>query len=105
MLAPVHEPCVRAERDVVEEETVTDPPDVDAPLSAGAEGGERGEGIVPVEAYVACEVVSRAEWNADEACAGLERGRRDRGERPVAAGHTQDFGSRSKRELSRIVSR
>jgi hypothetical protein len=105
MFASVHEPCVRAERDVVEEETATHPADVDALLSAGVEGSERGDGIVADEAGVACEVVARSEGNADEACAGLERGRRDRSERPVAAGHTQDLGPRPERELPRIVSR
>ena len=41
VLAPVHEPRVEAERDVVQEEPVADAPDVDAPLDAVVEGGER----------------------------------------------------------------
>src|SRR5207237_8348502 len=94
MLAPVHEACVGADRHVVEEESSANPAEVDALDRAGVEDGERRERIVTVEAGVACEVVARSEGNADEARAGLERGRRDRGERSVAARDAHDLGSR-----------
>src|SRR2546427_724430 len=57
-LAAVDEPGVGAERDVVEEDPLADPPDVDSPLGA-AERGQRGERIVAVEPDVAGEVVPR----------------------------------------------
>ena len=103
MLAPVHEACVGAEGHVVEEESSAHPADVDALDPAAVEGGERRERIVTVEAGVACEVVARSEGDADEARAGLERGRRDRGERSVAARDAHDLGSRPDCELAGIL--
>src|SRR5438876_4581892 len=65
VLAPVDEPGVEAERDVVQEEPVAGPPDVDPPLAAG-ERLERTDGVVAVEAEVAREVVPGAEGHAHE---------------------------------------
>ena len=86
MLAPVDEPGVDAERDVVEEEPVAGLPDVDPPLDrAVVEGCERAERIVAVETDISREMVPRAERDADERSVRLERDRGDGCERAVAA--------------------
>ena len=76
MLAPVDEPGVGAERDVVQEDPVVGLADVDAPLDGVVvECGERAERIVAVEPEVAREVVPRAEGDTDERGTGIERRR------------------------------
>src|ERR687887_2246164 len=84
-LAPVDKRSVEAEREVVQEAAVADPPDVDAPLVA-PEGIERGGGVVDVEPEVAREVVPRSERNADERQVALNRYGCDAGHGAVAAG-------------------
>jgi hypothetical protein len=70
-LAPVDELGVDAERDVVQEDPVSDAADVDAPLPPG-EGIQRADRIVPVEAEVPREVVARSEGDGDERELALE---------------------------------
>jgi hypothetical protein len=65
VLAPVDEPRVEPERDVVQEAPLPRPADVDAPFLA-LEAGERGEWVVAIEPEVAGEVVARAVGNDDE---------------------------------------
>ena len=92
MLAPVHEPCVDAQRDVVQEQAVVRASDVDADLSPVDECVERPDRVVPVEPDVTREVVARPERDAGEREITLERRLRDDGERPVAAGHRERVG-------------
>jgi hypothetical protein len=87
----VDEVRVEAERDVVQEEPLADSPDVDPLLRAG-ERVESAKRVVPVEAQIAREVVSRPERNADERKVAFERDLGDRGERAVAAGDTERVG-------------
>ena len=103
VLAPVHEPRVEAERDVVQEEPVADAADVDAPLDPVVEGGERRERIVAVEAEVAGEVVPRPERDADERHVLLDRDLGDRRERAVAAGHPEHVRAGLPRHLGQVV--
>ncbi len=77
--AAMDELGVEAERDVVQEEPIRDAPGVDPALRA-FEGVECMDGIVSVELEVACEVVSRAERDADERQAALECNLSDRRE-------------------------
>ncbi len=103
MLAPVHEPRVDPERDVVEEEAVVCAPDVDAPLDAVVERSEGGDRVVAVEPEVAREVIPRPERDADERDVLLDRDLGDGGERPVAAGHPEHVGAGGSRELGQVV--
>ena len=85
MLAPVHESCIGTERDVVEEETVADPPDVDASSLAAVEGGERARGD---RCGRGPRHVRSGSGSRRECRRSLRRSRarpRDRGERPVSA--------------------
>ncbi len=93
---------VDPEADVVEEEPAADPADVDAPLGA-AEGVERRDRVVPVEADVAGEVVAGPERDADERQVTLDRDLRDRGERAVASRHPEGGGIGSAGELGSVV--
>ena len=83
VLPAVDEPGVEAERDVVQEETVTGPPDVDPPLAA-RERVERSDRVVAVEAEVARKVVAGAERHAHEPKVALDGDTRDGSERSVA---------------------
>jgi hypothetical protein len=89
-LAAVYELGIEAERDVVQEESVGDAPDVDPPLRT-FEGVERLDGVIAVEPEVAREVVAGAEWDADERQVALECNLRYRRERAVAAGNPEDL--------------
>src|SRR5205085_9188236 len=71
-LAPVDEPRVHAERDVVQERAPVHAADVHAPLAA-AERVECRERVVASEAEVAGEVVARTERDAYEREVPLER--------------------------------
>ena len=103
MLAPVHEPRVEAERDVVQEEPVADAADVDAPLDPAVERGERAERIVAVEAEVPGEVVARPERDADERHVLLDRDLGDRAERAVPARHPEHVRVCAPRDLRQVV--
>ena len=103
VLAPVHEPRVQAERDVVQEEALADASDVDAPLDAVVERGERAERIVAVEAEVAGEVVPRPERDADERHVLLDRDLCDGSERAVAARHPEHVCVGLPRQLRQVV--
>ena len=103
VLAPVDEPGVDPERDVVEEEPVARPRHVDAPLDSVVERGQRRDRVVAVEPEVAGEVVSRPEGDADERHVLLDRDLCDGGERAVAAGHPEHVGTRVARELREVV--
>jgi hypothetical protein len=70
--APMHEPCVDAERDVVEKQALVRTPDVDAPFRP-SERTQCVERIVPVETEIAREVVAGSERDADERRVPLER--------------------------------
>jgi hypothetical protein len=103
VLALVDETGVDAERDVVEEDPVGDPPDVDPAFGAAAERSERREGIVAVEAEIAGEVVAGAERDTDERGVAIECDLRDRREGAVAAGYAEDLGARGPRCLAWIL--
>ena len=83
-LPPVHEPRVDADRDVVQEEPSVDPSDVHPPFVA-CERRKRGQWVVAIEPDVPCEVVAGPERDAHERHSALQRHRRDRAERAVAA--------------------
>jgi hypothetical protein len=101
-LAAVDELRVEPDGDVVQEEPLADPSDVDPPLRS-AERIQRADRVVAVEPEVAREVVPRAEGDADEGEPALERDFGDRGERAVAAGDAQRISLRASGELGRIV--
>jgi hypothetical protein len=84
-LAVVDELRVQPERDVVQEQALADPADVDPPLGS-PESVQCADGIVAVEPEVAREVVSGSEGNADEGEVALDRDLCDCGERAVTAG-------------------
>ena len=84
VLAPVDERRVDAERDVVQEATLSRAADVDAPLLA-LEAVERRERVVAVEAEVAGEVVARAVGDDDERQVALDGDRGHARDRAVAA--------------------
>jgi hypothetical protein len=84
MLPPVDELGVGADRDVVEEEPVTNSPDVDPPLHS-FEGIECADPVVAVEPEITREVVPRAERDADERQVALDRRLRELRQRAVAA--------------------
>ena len=102
LFASMHELRVETERDVVEEQTVTGATDVDAPLAA-VERAQRIDRVVAIEAEVACEVVARAERNADEGAVTLDRDGRDRRKRPVAARDPEDVRAGRARDLRGVV--
>ena len=103
VLAPVDEPGVDPERDVVQEEPVAGAGDVDAALGSVVERGQRRDRVVAVEAQVAGEVIPRPERDADERDVLLQRDLRDGGERAVAAGHPEHVRARAPGELGQIV--
>ena len=103
VLAPVHEARVEAERDVVQEEPVFDPADVDPPLVA-VEGRERADRVVAIEADVPGEVVAGPERDADERNVLLDRDVGDRGERAVPTRHPQHVSVCAPRDLRQVVS-
>src|SRR5581483_2165978 len=102
-LAPVHEPRVEAERDVVQEESVAGAADVDAPLAPVRERVERRDGVVAVEADVAGEVVPGAEGDAHEREVALERDARHDRERAVASRHPESVAVGRARERLDVV--
>ena len=83
---------VEAQRDVVEEEALSDRAHVDPPLAA-VESREGSDRVVPFHAEVSGEVIPRPEWNADEWKVALESDCRDGGERAVSTGHSEGFRS------------
>ena len=100
--AVVGEARVHADGDVVQEDAIGDAADVDAPLHAAREGGERAERVVAVDADVAGEVIPRAPRDAREWHAALDRDARHHAERPVAAGypeHTRICATRERRQV------
>ena len=99
----VHEARVRAQRDVVEEEPVVRAPDVDHALDAVVERSERRNRVVAIEPDIAGEVVARAERDADERQAPLDRDVGNRGERAVAARHAERVGSRVASDRLHVV--
>ena len=88
-LAPVDEPRVDAQRDVVQEHLVADTADVDAALDAVTKCREGRQRVVGVEPDIAREVVARAPRDADERQVPLDGHLSDGAERAVAAGHAQ----------------
>jgi hypothetical protein len=72
VLAPVDEPCVKPERDVVHEQSAVHACDVDG-LLLPEERLQRGERIAAVELEVACEVIEGAERNDHERHAPIDR--------------------------------
>ena len=83
-LAPVHEGGVRADRDVVQEQTLAGAADVD-PTFRTAECLERRHRITTVETEIASEVIAGPERNADERQVAFDRDLGDGRERAVAA--------------------
>ena len=102
VLAPVDEPRVEAERDVVQEEPVSDPAHVDPPLLP-VEGRERADRVVAVEAEVPGEVVAGPERDADERNVLLDRHLGDRRERAVPARHPQHVSVCAPCHLRQVV--
>ena len=103
VLAPVDEPRVEAERDVVQEEPVADPRHVDPSLFP-VEGRERADRIAAVEAEVPGEVVAGPERDADERNVLLDRHLGDRRERAVPARHPQHVSVCAPCDLLQVVS-
>ena len=103
VLAPVHEPRVETERDVVQEEPLADPADVDPPLFAVVECRECADRVVAVEADVPGEVVAGPERDADERNVLLDRDVGDRRERAVPARHPQHVSVCAPRDLGQVV--
>ena len=85
--------AVDPERDVVEEEAAVHLRHVDPALDAVGERVERADEIVAIDAEVECEMVARAGGNADEGKPVRECGRRDDGQRSVAAGDAERVGA------------
>jgi hypothetical protein len=102
--AVVDELRVEPERDVVQEQALADPADVDPPLHS-PECVQRADRIVAVEAEVARKVVSRSEGNADEGDVALDRDFCDCGERPVTTGGAERLRVGVTGELCDVVSR
>ena len=84
---------VDAERDVVDEDPAVDGGEVDAALDGVAEGVERADDVVAVEAEVEREVVAGAGRDADERHVGRHGDRRHQGLGAVAAGHADHVGA------------
>ena len=101
MLAPVHEPRVEAERDVVQEEPVADAADVDPSLLA-VEGREDSDRIVAVEPDVPGEVIAGPERDADERNVLLDRHLGHRSQRAVSACHSEGLGACVPRDLRKV---
>ena len=93
---------VGADRDVVQEQPLARPADVD-PQFLAAEGLERRERIVAVETDIAREVVTRPEGNADEGQLALDCNLGNRRQRPVAAGNPDRVGVRVASNLHDVV--
>ena len=85
--------AVDPERDVVEEEAAVHLRHVDPALDPVGERVERADEIVAIDAEVECEMVARAGGNADEGKSVRECGRRDDGQRSVAAGDAERVGA------------
>ena len=83
---------VHAQRDVVDEDPVTDGGEVDATLDGIGEGVQRPDHVVAVEAEVEGEVVAGAGRDADERHVGLHGDRRHEGLGPVASRHADHIG-------------
>jgi hypothetical protein len=83
--AVVDELRIEPQRDVVQEQALADPTDVDPPLES-PKRVQRADWIVAVESEVTREVVSRSEGNADEGDVALDRDLCDCGERTVTTG-------------------
>ena len=81
--------AVHPERDVVEKQPTVHAGDVDQALEAVGERLERADEVVPIDAQVEREVISRAGGNADERQAVCTRSRRDDRERSVASGDAE----------------
>jgi len=92
-LTSADERGVGPDRDVVQEQPLARPADID-PQFLAAEGLERRKRIVAVETDIAREVVTRPEGNADEGQLALECNLRNRRQRPVAAGNPDRGGVR-----------
>ena len=104
LLAAVDQLGVHPDRDVVQKEPLARAPHVDPALRSRV-GVERTDRIVAVEPEVACEVVARAERDADEREVALDRNVCDRRERPVAAGRAQGAVRGRPSELRGVVVR
>jgi hypothetical protein len=102
VLAPVDEPCVEAERHVVEKQPVGGSPDVDLPLVT-VEGAERSNRVVAVEPEITREVIASAERNADECRSSLDRDVGYRRQRAVTPGHAERVGACRPSDLGRVL--
>ena len=97
------EPRVDPQRNVVQEHLVAHAADIDTPLDSVAEGRERRQRIVGIEADVVREVVARAPRDAGEGQVSLDGHLRNRAQRAVASGHAEHLGIRFPRELGKVV--
>ena len=102
VLAPVHEPGVETERDVVQEEAVSRPADIDPPFFA-VERRECADRVRAVEADVPGEMVAGPERDADERNVLLDRDAGDRSERAVPSRHPQHVSVCAPRDLGQVV--
>ena len=102
VLASVHELRIDPEGDVVQEEAVAHAADVHSLLAASVRL-ERPDRVVAVETDVAGEVVTRSERDDDERQVALDRDRRARGERSVAACDPQRLGLGAAQDLRQVV--
>ena len=102
VLAPVDEPRVEAQRDVVQKEPVSDAAHVDPSLFP-VEGRERADRVAAVEAEVPREVVAGPERDADKRNVLLDRHLGNRRERAVPARHPQHVSVCAPCHLRQVV--
>ncbi len=102
-LTAVDEPRVDPQRDVVQEHLVAHAADIDSPLGSVAEGRERRQRIVGIEADVVREVVARAPRDAGEGQVSLHGDLGNSAQRAVASGHAQHPSIRFPREFGEVV--
>ena len=89
----LHGVAVEPETDVVDEDAAVDLAEVDAPLHAVGERGERADRIARRDPEVAREVIARSGRDADEWQVLAARRGSDDGHRAVPAGHAQRIGA------------
>jgi hypothetical protein len=99
----MHEPCIDAERNVVQEEPLVRSAHVDTALQAVGECAQRSDRIVTVESQISGEMVTGSKRNADEGGAAFERDAGDGRQRAIAAGHAQNVGRRGTGQLRRFL--
>src|SRR4051812_48418495 len=101
-LAPMYKRGIGAEGNVVQEQPLARPADIDPPLLA-AKGVERNERVAAVETEIAREMVAGPERDADERQIAVDCHLGHRRQRAVTAGHADGRGLGGARERSSVV--